>query len=381
MTIALSAEILDDLRGSVRGVLERTASAGSVDDGVWSPAPLDERLWVHAGELGWTGLLANERWGGADAGLTATLAVVEELGAGLATIPYIGSAVLAVSAVERAGSDEQRARWVPGLAAGAIRGAAALTGPSGRVGIGLLGVCANRDGAGWRLSGRAGYVLDAPGADVLVVAARTVDGPTLFVVEAGAAGVEVTELLAIDRTRRIGHLTLDDVAVPADQWLASGDDTVIDTVTDVGTLAIAADACGAGRRALELSVEYAKQREQFGRPIGSFQAIKHKLADMWVLMTGAELAIAAAARAIDEGDPRAARLGRVACAYARDASTTVTGDAIQTHGGIGYTWEHPGHRLWKRAKFAESFLGDPSVHRERLAGLLLDTKRDVGVSA
>jgi len=375
VTVAPAAELLDDLRASVRGVLGRATGAGSEPDGVWTPAPVDERLWEQAGALGWTGLLASERWGGTDAGLAATLAVVEELGAGLASTPYVGSAVLAVSAIEIAGSDEQRARWLPGLAEGTIRGAAALTGPTGRVGADLLDVWAHRGRAGWRLEGRAGFVLDAPGADLLVVAGRADDEPFLFVVESGTAGVEIAEHLAIDRSRRIGDVVLDGVAVPSDQRLAAGDAAVIEALVERGALAIAADACGAGRRALELSVEYAKQREQFGRPIGSFQAIKHKLADMWVLMTGAQLAVTAAARAIDDNDPRAARLAAVARAYARDAATKVTGDAIQTHGGIGYTWEHPGHRLWKRAKFAESFLGDPSVHRERLARLLLDAPR------
>jgi alkylation response protein AidB-like acyl-CoA dehydrogenase len=254
---------------------------------------------------------------------------------------------------------------------GATPATVALTGPSGRIGCDLLDVRATRSGSGWVLDGRAGFVLDAPDAELLVVAARVDDEAALFVVSPDTEGVHVDERLAVDRSRRLADIVIEGAHVDAESRLARADAAVIAEVTSRGGLVVAADACGVGHRALAVSVEYAKQREQFGRPIGSFQAIKHKLADMWVLMEGAEVAVAAAARAVDEGDPRASRLVAIASAYARDAATKVTGDAIQVHGGIGYTWEHVCHRLWKRAKFDECFLGDPSVHRARLARHLL----------
>jgi alkylation response protein AidB-like acyl-CoA dehydrogenase len=146
---------------------------------------------------------------------------------------------------------------------------------------------------------------------------------------------------------------------------------------DRGAVAVAADALGAAHRALDMAVDYARQREQFGRPIGAFQAIKHKLADMYLLVQGAALAVEGAADALDKGQD-ARRLVAVASSYARDAAVQVTGDAIQVHGGIGYTWEHDCHRLFKRAKFDQAFLGDPSAHRERLAALVFDQAAESG---
>jgi alkylation response protein AidB-like acyl-CoA dehydrogenase len=218
-------------------------------------------------------------------------------------------------------------------------------------------------------------VLDAADAQVLLVAARPAvgSGPALFAVEAGTPGVEISEQLSVDRTRQISTVTFRDVRLAGSARLPLAAEALT-AVQQRGAVALAADAVGAARRALDMSVEYAKQREQFGRPIGSFQAIKHKLADMYLLVQGAALAVEGAARALDAGQD-ASRLVAVAGSYARDAATRVTGDAIQVHGGIGYTWEHDCHRLFKRAKFDELYMGDPATHREALARLVLASRR------
>jgi alkylation response protein AidB-like acyl-CoA dehydrogenase len=361
----------DEFRASVREVLKQ-ASAARGPQPVWAPEAVDGFAAKQAASLGWTGLLVEERWGGAGAGMGEAVVVAAELGAHLTPVPFLSSAVLVATALSAGGSDEQRGRWLPALASGQIRGAAALTGPTGRTSAGLVDVQATEDDGGVRLRGASGFVLDGAGADLLVVAARRpgVPDPDLFVAEGGSAGLEATELLSIDRTRQLASVVFRDVHVPASACLPRSAEAIA-AMSDRGSVVLAADALGAARRALDMAVGYARQREQFGRPIGSFQAIKHKLADMYVLVQGAALAVEGAAGALDAGQD-ARRLVAVAASYARDAAVRVTGDAIQVHGGIGYTWEHDCHRLFKRAKFDEAFLGDPSVHRERLAALVLD---------
>jgi alkylation response protein AidB-like acyl-CoA dehydrogenase len=362
-------DLRDEFRQAVRDVLKH-ADAARGPQPVWAPERADERLTRQAASLGWTGLLIEERWGGAGAGMGEVVVVAEELGAHLASVPYLSSAVLATTALSVGGSPAQRDRWLPGLAAGLVTGAAALTGPSGR--IGFIDVAAAVDGDGLVVRGACGFVLDGGAADVLLVAARRPGEaePDLYIVERGSPGLEVAELLCVDRTRRVASVVLRDVRVSAAARLPRSAEALAATLQR-GSVALAADAVGTARRALDMAVDYARRREQFGRPIGAFQAIKHKLADMYVLVRGAALAVEGAADALEAGvDAR--RLVAVAASYARDAAVQVTGDAIQVHGGIGYTWEHDCHRLFKRAKFDQAFLGDPSVHREQLAALLLD---------
>ncbi len=209
-----------------------------------------------------------------------------------------------------------------------------------------------------------------------MVAARGDDSRVrMFVIERDAPGVSSSAELNVDRSRDCATLSFDDVRLDADAELAGDDGHAIDRVHQCAGLALSADALGAARRALDLSVAYAGERKQFGRPIGSFQAIKHKLADMYVLVQGAAAALTGAARAVDASAPDAARLSSVAAAYVRDAATKVTGDAIQVHGGIGYTWEHECHRLFKRAVFDELFLRSPAAFRDDLADLVLAPHR------
>jgi alkylation response protein AidB-like acyl-CoA dehydrogenase len=371
MTPSASAaeELRAQFRTSVREVLGQAAAARGPQP-AWAPEAVDAFAAKQAASLGWTGLLAEERWGGAGAGMGEAVVVAEELGAHLTPMPFLSSAVLSCTALSVGGSEAQQRRWLPALASGRIRGAAALTGPSGR--LGLDEVQALPDGDGVRLRGASGFVLDGDGADFLLLAARGpgAPAPDLFVVAGGDAGVPTTQLLSVDRTRRPASIVFGDVRLPASARLPRGSEAMA-AMLDRGSVALAADALGAARRALDMAVSYAAQREQFGRPIGAFQAVKHKLADMYVLVRGAALAVAAAADALDTGQD-ARRLVAVAASYARDAAVKVTGDAIQVHGGIGYTWDHDCHRLFKRAKFDEAYLGDPSAHRDRLAALVLE---------
>ncbi|MFJ8025445.1 acyl-CoA dehydrogenase family protein [Streptomyces sp. NPDC096311] len=363
-------DVREEFRRSVRAVLRDTTAERGIRP-VWSAEDDNAAAFQQAAQLGWLGLLVTERWGGAGAGMREVAVVAEELGAHLAVVPFLSSSVLTCTALAVGGDAETGARWLPGLAAGRLRGAVALTGPCGRPDPELLDVRARIEDGRPVLDGTAGFVLDAAGADLLVVAARRADRPRadLYVVERGTPGLEITDLLSVDRTRRMGTLVLRDVRLDPSARLPYSSEAW-PVLTQRSTVAFAADSVGAARRALDMAVEYAKQREQFGRPIGSFQAIKHKLADMYLLVRGASLAVEAAAAALDEGrDTR--RLVAVAGSYAKDAAAKVTGDAIQVHGGIGYTWEHDCHRLFKRAKFDENYLVDPTLNREMIARLML----------
>ncbi|HEY3258765.1 MAG TPA: acyl-CoA dehydrogenase family protein [Pseudonocardiaceae bacterium] len=356
-------EVRDEFRSSVRAALRKISGSHAP---VWQNEAVDASAVAQAASLGWTGLLVDDRLGGAGAGMLEAVIVAEELGAHLSPLPFLSNAVLAVTALSVGGSRAQQERWLPGIASGELRATVALTGPGGRPDLDLVDVRASEDRGSLLLSGEAGFVLDADGADLLIVGARSLGEPLeLFAVENGSSGIEITELLGVDRTRRVSTVVFRDVRVDASARLPFGG-PALDAVRQRASVALAADATGAARRALDMAVEYAKQRVQFGRPIGSFQAIKHKLADMYLLVQGAVLAVEGAARALDEGLD-ASRLVAVAGSYAYDAATTVTGDAIQVHGGIGYTWEHDCHRLFKRTKFDELYLGDPATHRETLA--------------
>jgi alkylation response protein AidB-like acyl-CoA dehydrogenase len=354
------------LADSVNGLLDRRSDSTAVRR-FTEGGGFDRDLWMEMAELGWPALLVPEEFEGAGAGLWATATVLEGLGRHTTPGPYLSSAVLAVTALAAASSTALRKQWLPGIAAGEVIGAVALAGTSGRAHVDLLPVVFHGGGGGGgHLDGVAPFVLDGADADVLVVGARGSDGPVIVAVPAAAARAERRP--SIDRTRSLADLTFENVEVDADSVIAIGEDaaTLLDRIVDVGAVAFAADAMGAARRAFDMTLEYAKQREQFGRPIGSFQAIKHKLADMYVLATGAEAAIKAAADSIDRGDASTRRRAAVAGLYGRRAAADVAGEAVQIHGGIGYTWEHDCHLLLKRTKLDLLLLSDTWTQGERL---------------
>jgi alkylation response protein AidB-like acyl-CoA dehydrogenase len=305
--------------------------------------------WPALTELGAPGLLVPAPAGGLGAGLAEVFVVQYELGRTLAATPMLGS-VLAATALVSAGDTA----LLPRVAAGSVV-ALAWASPAGWTEPAFVA----RDGdAGWELSGSAAYVLDGDTADLLLAVARTDDGPALFEVEPAAAVREHTP--AMDQTRRLAAVTLS--AAPA-RLVGAMD---LDLLRDVACTALAAEQAGTAARCLELTVDYAKQRRQFGRPIGSFQALKHRMADMHVLVETAESAALAAALAPpDELALRAA----VAKAHCAEALHEVAGEMIQLHGGIAITWEHDAHRYFKRAHAGLPLFGPPAEHVDRLAGL------------
>ncbi len=317
MSAALTADERDELAASARALLDRESTSARVRELIAGDG-FDPALTRQMAQLGWLGLLVPEAHGGAGAGLAEVVVVAEELGGHLTPEPFLASAVLATSALVLAGDDEQRDRWVPPLMAADATGTAALTGPSGRLEHDLIDVVVRDDGGRVQLDGIAGFVPDAHLAQVFVVAARDGARVRLALVEGGAAGLTIEPAPTIDRTRRLATVRLERVAVEPSAFLGSDDSAnVIDALVDRALVVLAADAVGAAKAALALSVEYAKQRVQFGRPIGSFQAVKHMLANMFLRAEAATAAVEGAAEALDADPTIASRSVAVAASYAR----------------------------------------------------------------
>jgi hypothetical protein len=350
------------LRDAIRGLL--ASHSGPGDEG------FDGALWRRlCGEIGVAGLLVPERYGGAGGSLADVQVVMAELGRVLAPVPMLGSAVLA-TAVLLESDDETAGRLLPALAAGPKVAALAWAGQDGHWDPDRPACQATQDPAGgWRLAGEAHYVLDGDVADVLLVAAQTPDQApdrvAVFEVDPGAAGAGCRAVTTMDTTRRLAVLSLDGAAGRPVGCGPQG----LARARDLACLALAAEQAGAARRALEQTVEYTMQRVQFGRPIGSFQALQHRMADLHVLTESAWSLCWAAAQ-----DGAGAGLGlrtAAARAWCSEALLRVAGQMIQLHGAVGITWEHDAHRYFKRAHGAGQLFGPPSGHLARIADALL----------
>jgi alkylation response protein AidB-like acyl-CoA dehydrogenase len=305
-------------------------------------------------------------------GFPALIVVFEELGRAAAGGPFLSTGALAIGAFLEAGTDAQRAAWLPGVASGAVRATVALTDAGGRLGSDLV-LTTGTDGA-MTVDGRAGFVTDAPLAELLVVAARTPDGEdALAVVPRAAQGVEVTRVPVLDLTRSLGHVTLKSCPLGATDLLAVGAPATraIASLRTRAAVAIAADAVGVARAVLARTTQYACERRQFGLPIGAFQGVKHQCADMFVGTETAAALVRAAAAAIEDGEEQAGELASMAKLAAGGNGGDAAGRAMQLHGGIGYTWEHDAHIYLKRAKLDEALFGDRAHHLRVIADHLL----------
>ncbi|GAB3165189.1 acyl-CoA dehydrogenase family protein [Amycolatopsis stemonae] len=359
MTDLLYSDVEEDLRASVRDLLKAKATPEALLARVETAEGYDLKLWrTLADEVGVAGLAVPEDLGGHGASAREVAVVAEELGRSVAPVPFLGSVVLATTALVRAGAAEFVRKLAEGQAIGAL--AVPLSTAPG------AGFPSSVTVSGGRLSGRVGTVADASVADLLVVPAAGPDGPELYVVEAAAA--TVTELVSFDLTRRVADVALSDApAVLA----ASGPDaaSALEEALLFGAGILASEQTGVAEWALTETVSYLKGRYQFGRPVGGFQSLKHRLANLYTDLVLARAAARNAADALATGTdvPIA-----VAVAQARNAPIAVKAaeEAIQLHGGIGMTWEHPAHLYLKRAKADELALGTPGRHRARLADLV-----------
>lgn len=356
----------NELRRVVRSFFESKSDEAKVRRYMESSPGYDPLLWAKmSDELGVVGLAIPEEFGGKGFTFVELGIVIEEMGRALVPSPYFASAVLAASAVLGAGDDAARQRYLPAIASGATIASLAVTEESGRWDAGAIQARARQTGDGWLLDGVKTYVLDGCGADVLFVAAHSETGISLFAVD-DFAGVDRRPLSTLDQTRKQARVEF--TATPASLVGQEGRAwAVLRRTLALGCAALAAEQVGGAQRCLEMAVDYAKTRRQFGKPIGSFQAIRHKCADVFLDVECARGAAYYAVRAAAEGSeelPAVAALAKACCseAYARAAAAN-----IQIHGGVGFTWEHSAHLYFKRAKSSGHLLGDATFHRRLLA--------------
>jgi alkylation response protein AidB-like acyl-CoA dehydrogenase len=366
----------EELRDSVRAVLERECPIGFVRSVVEDGAAPDA-LWKQMVELGWPALTVPEDQGGLGLGCVELAVVVEELGRAVAPGPFVATVGLFLPAVQATADAAQMERLLPGIAEGSLTGALALSEAAGGADPATVRAEAVRRGAGWELSGTKTAVLDGDTADELLVVAREPgtegdDGVVAALVP--RAAVTVTPEAPLDATRGLVHVTLDQVLVDSERVLGKPGPVTAHALrgaVEAGAVALAVEIVGTCQAIFDVTLEYAKQREQFGVPIGSFQAIKHKFADLLVSLERARATSYFAALCIAEDDPRRSIAASTAKAAAGDCQQLLTKEGIQIHGGIGYTWEHDMHLYVRRAKTDGALLGNTHEHRTRIADELL----------
>jgi alkylation response protein AidB-like acyl-CoA dehydrogenase len=370
MAFTLTAE-QDELAGTVAAFLEKWSPESEVRRLMDEGGAADPAVWSQlSGQLGLPGLIIPEEYGGGGFGFADFALVAERCGAALLVAPLL-STVTAAAAVMLSTDEELRSTYLPGLASGERIGTLAIAEQSGDWAASATAVVAETaaDGVS-RLTGVKMYVVDGQHADVFVVSARSTDGTAnLYVAEANSAEVTVTPLSTLDLTRPQAR-----VEFAGARARRLTDDTdgagLVERVTAIASINLAAEQTGGAQRCLDMAVDYAKIRVQFGRPIGSFQAIKHKCADMLLDVESARSAAYYAAAVLDDDTDSPLIAAGLAKAHCSAAYTRVAGENIQIHGGIGFTWEHPAQLYFKRAKTSEILFGDPAWHRERLAAMI-----------
>jgi alkylation response protein AidB-like acyl-CoA dehydrogenase len=358
----------EQLRDSVQRFMTDQAPLKRVRELMETEDGTDRSVWEQAGhQLGLQALAIPEEYGGAGFTFAEQAVVLEEMGAALYGGPYLSSAVLAANALLASPDEQAKRDLLPGIASGDTIATLAFTEDDGSWDPASirLSAASSPDGS-WALDGHKSFVLDGGIADLLLVAAATRDGLALFAVPGSAQGLRRTPLPTLDQTRKLARLEFSGVS--GRLIGAPGDATaILARVLDIAAIALAAEQLGGAQRALDMAVEYAKIRHQFGRAIGSFQAIKHRCADLLLEVESLRSAVGYAAMAVAEGSDEVPVLAALVKAYASDTYFHVAAENIQIHGGIGFTWEHDAHLYFKRAKSSELFLGDAAYHRERLA--------------
>jgi alkylation response protein AidB-like acyl-CoA dehydrogenase len=357
----------EDLRKTVRAFLERKAPVGALRRNIDGATGYDLATWRQlGGELELTGIGVPVELGGSGGGMTGLVVVMEELGRVLYDGPFLSSAVLAAEALVASGSAAAQRQLLPGIVSGETIATLALLDDVGRWDRIDSGVAARSTDDGWRLDGHKTFVLDGSTADVVLVVGRTPSGPTLFSVERSSGGLTSDELVGIDPSRRQARLTFVDVpATPVGPPGRAG--LIVDQALSRAACALAAEQLGAAETCLAMSVDYARTRQAFGRVIGSFQAIKHLCADMFLEIEMTRSAVEYAAAAADSGSADFVEVASLAKAQASAALVTVAKGTIQVHGGIGFTEEHDAHLYFKRAHAANLLLGPPRFHLDIVA--------------
>ena len=360
------------LRQSARGLLEKECPSTLVRRLMEEERGYEPELWKKIAELGWLGLVIPEAYGGSALGYVDLVLVLEEMGRVVLPSPFIWT-VMVAEAINRAGSEAQKKALLPKIAAGELVATIAWMEPSGLWGPDGITAVARQNGSDFVIDGTKLFVNDGHIAGCMLVAARTgghlADGVTLFAIDSKRAGVSVTPLTTMDQTRKLSEVKFAGVkAASADVVGEIGNGwKTLAAIIDRGKVMLAAEMMGGAQKVLDMTVEYAKVRTQFGRPIGSFQAVQHKCANMMIDVEGAKSAVYYAAWAVSNEVAEAPLAAALAKAAASDAFRRVSADGIQVHGGIGFTWEHDMHIYFKRAKSSEFTFGDATYNRELVA--------------
>ena len=354
------------LKNSVRAALEEQCKSSHVRAMAEDGKGYSDELWGEMGKLGWLGLPFPEEHGGAGLGLVELAIVLEEMGRAAYPGPFFSTVVLGGLGLMLGGSAEQKDKWLPAIASGRARMTAALLEEHLDWEPASTTASATKSGSGWILSGVKRFVPWAHVADVILVPARSAEGLSLFLLDPKSVGVTLSPMKGIDLTNRWSELRLDKVAVGAEAIMGQpgGAASLLESLLRRAAVCASAEMLGAARRCLDMSVEYVKVREQFGQPIGSFQAIRHRCAEMLLEAENAHAAVYYAAWALTAGAEDAAVASSICKSYVNEAARRVCGDAIQVHGGIGFTWEYDLHLYMKRAKALEPLYGDTEYHRE-----------------
>ena len=357
----------EELRKTVRAFLDSKSPETAVRAQMETEQGFDKAVWEQMGsQMGLMGLHIPEEFGGMGFSYVELGVVLEEMGRALLCAPYFSTVVLAANTLLQSGDDAAKKKYLPGIAAGETIATLACTEPSGKWDEAGVTMKASGSGSKFTLDGTKMFVIDGHTASLIIVAARTAKGVSLFAVDGNAKGLTRTALSTMDQTRKQAKLEFKGVEAELIGTDGKGWE-VLSKVFDLAAVALAAEQVGGAQKVLEMAVEYAKVRVQFGRPIGSFQAIKHKCADMLLEVESAKSAAYYGMWCASEMNEELASVASLSKAYCSEAYFHAAAENIQIHGGIGFTWEHPAHLYFKRAKSSELLFGDPAYHREQLA--------------
>ncbi|MGH3654471.1 acyl-CoA dehydrogenase family protein [Glutamicibacter sp.] len=357
----------NELAKTLHAVLARHADPQAVRGAADSQLGYDPQLWqVLAEDIGVASLAVPEEFGGAGCGWLETGLVLETLGYHLAPAPLLSSAVLATAAILESGNTEACERLLPGIAEGETLATLAWADPNGNWDPASNGITATRQGDGWALYGEATLVIDGMGANLVLAVAQTESGTGIFEILDPEA-IRRIATPAVDTTLRFASFAFDQVPARA---LAPDAEAALSKVRDIALVSLSCWQAGTARRSLDMTVEYSKQREQFGRAIGSFQALKHRMADMLVQVETSRTAAWAAAWSAGNDAEDLPQRAASAAAWCSDALDHVAAECVQLHGGIAITWEHDAQLVFKRAHATGQLFGPARAHRQRLGDLL-----------
>lgn len=361
------------LKDSARAFLARECKPSRVRELMDTDTAHDKQLWTAISEQGWTGLVISEENGGLGLGLVEMAAIAEEMGRACLPGAFLSN-LTAAALIERAGSIAQRAKYLEKIATGELKATVALLEEDASWDVSDVKLNAARNEGRFSLTGRKLFVPDSGVADLLICVARDGDSLVLLPIECSAAGLSIKAMPSMDQTRKLYEVVFDGVSVAeADALGADGNAAgALQSALEVAIVALCAEMVGGMQWVLDTTVEYAKTRQQFGKSIGSFQAVQHQCADMLLMTESARSAAYYAAWALTGGDPAASGAVSIAKAYCSDAYREVANRGVQIHGGIGFTWEHDLQLYYKRSKSSETLFGDAGFHRERIARRIVD---------